>query len=186
MVLYGILENIFNKVGNNYLRDILSHAQADQIIVFFWMALTICQLTLGLPAYWAAPLKVLRILPFFIILALILIPMQNEFSSFLLSFIIAGIGCSAIFPLILAMLQLELRSCATQDPSSNAMLPYYESACGYMVASYLFGVGLVDLQVLIYPLPAHFSMDLNFYVGIALAALLLLCIIRLEKKSVTI
>lgn len=185
MILYGVLENIFNKVGDNYLQNIMSHARADQIIVVFWLALTVCQLTMGLPAYWAAPLKVLRILPFFIILALILIPLQNDFSSLLLSFIIAGIGCSAIFPLILAMLQLELRSCATKDATPNSMLPYYESACGYMVASYLFGVGLVDLQVYFFALPAQFSMDLNFYLGIALAVLLLLSIIRLEKKSPT-
>lgn len=183
MVLYGLLENTFNINGRDYLRTIFPHGIADKIIFSFWLTLTLGQIGIGIPSFWILPSKVVRVLPIFIILGLFLIPLQTDFSGYLLTFMIGGIGCSAVFPLLLAMLMLEMRHVNEEQVSHTEMAPYFEAGCGYMVASYMLGIGLVALQANFNSVLTHGALVFNFSVGIGFASLFLILILFLNRRK---
>jgi|GEM_PF-5953612 hypothetical protein len=182
MVFYGMIEYTFNIMGFRFLKDTISAQVAGSSVFFFWLALTLGQIALGVPAFWIRPANVLKILPLFILLALILIPFQTDPSSFLLVFIIGGIGCSAVFPLLISMIQLDLLYIDRQEHTTK-IIPYVEAACGYMVASYSFGIGLIALASDFIFSGASGLPLLIFNIGIGLAVALWLLVLYLDKTS---
>jgi MFS family permease len=182
MIFYGMLEYTFNIMGHFFLRETISVQAANQAVFCFWMALTLGQIAIGLPAFWVRPANVMKILPLFIVLALVLMPFQSDLSSFLLVFIIGGIGCSAVFPLLIAMIQIDL-SHTDHHEHNITMVPYIEAACGYMVASYSFGNGLIALESDFISKVSSVIPLFVFKVGIGLALALWLFVFYLDKTS---
>lgn len=182
MVFYGMIENTFTAFGHRYLEGFISIGVANSTLFFFWLALNLGQITIGIPAFWILPSKVLKILPLFIITALALIPFQTEASDFLMAFTIGGLGCSAIFPLLIAMIALDVKSLVQRD-AYESMIPYMEAGCGYMVASYTLGLGIIALQAELIDRFAPNVLVINFQVGIAYAVALIVLVYYLARTS---
>lgn len=183
MILYGMNESLFSVLGYHYLEETLSPEAAEQAVFFFWLALNLGQVGIGLPAFWILPSKVLKILPFFIITALILIPFQSLTSEFALAFTIGGLGCSAFFPLLIAMIILDIRALDINKSNHDSMISYLQVACGYMIASYIFGLGMIAFQMEIMDQFPNVNLIVNFKIGIALAAVMLGLVFYLARTS---
>jgi hypothetical protein len=78
-----------------------------------------------------------------IIGASIYFPLQQKIPGFILSLALAGFGCSAVFPILLSMMEKELLTFSRGGP----LLHYIETSLSVMLAGYFFGVGTVDLVV---------------------------------------
>lgn len=182
MIFYGMIETTFTAFGHRYLEDFVSIDAANSALFFFWLALNLGQIGIGVPAFWLLPSKVLKILPLFIITALVLIPFQTEASEFLMAFSIGGLGCSAVFPLLIAMIILDIKSLAQRD-AHESMIPYMEAGCGYMVASYTLGLGIIAFQAEFMDRFAPNVLLVNFKVGVVYAIALLFLIFYLARTS---
>jgi MFS family permease len=183
MVFYGMIESTFSVFGYRFLANTTSVNVADNAEFFFWLALNLGQIGIGIPAFWIRPSQVLKVLPLFIILALVLIPWQHLSAEFVLAFTIGGLGCSAVFPLLIAMIILDIRSLGVVKSSHESMIPYMEAACGYMVASYTLGLGIIALEM---ELMSQFEIEallVNFRVGIGFALAVLGLVFYLARTS---
>ena len=117
------------------------------------------------------------------ITALALIPFQAQASEFVLAFTIGGLGCSAFFPLLIAMIILDIRSLGVVKTSHDSMIPYMEAACGYMVASYTLGLGVIALEKEVMEQFAADVLLVNFKVGIVFAVAMLGLVFYLARTS---
>ncbi len=105
--------------------------------------MVISQFLLLIPLYFYKSIQVFMPLVLIVIGAAFLFPLQTTIPGFILSLSLAALGCSAIFPLLLSMMEKELLPLGDRA----ALLHYIEVGIAVMLAGYFLGVGTIDLWV---------------------------------------
>ena len=160
-LLYGVCETMNGNWAVPYLTKHFgaSAFMASLALAIFWSMVTVGRLLFAAVGKWFPERMVCRALPFVIAAAFIATACVPKTSSFfgLLSFALAGFGCSALLPLTISFGQKELATIAAS--AAGGLIAFYQ--IGYGIAA--FGVG---------PLQTWAGLDLNtIYGGTAAVAL---------------
>ena len=138
-LLYGICETMNGNWASLYLKDHFgaSTSQASLALTFFWATVTAGRILFTAIGKWVPEPVVCRILPFVVMAALIAsacVPKTNALLG-ILTFALAGLGCSALLPLTISFGQKELTTIAASV--AGGLIAFYQ--IGYGIAA--FGVG---------------------------------------------
>ena len=160
-LLYGVCETMNGNWAVPYLTKHFgaSAFMASLALAIFWSMVTAGRLLFASIETWFPEKRVCRVLPFIIAAAFIATALVPKTSSFcgILTFALAGLGCSALLPLTISFGQKELTVIASS--AAGGLIAFYQ--IGYGIAA--FGVG---------PLQAWAGLDLNIiYGGTAVVAL---------------
>jgi MFS family permease len=152
-LLYGVCETMNGNWASLYLKEHFhaSAAVASLALTFFWATVTAGRVLFFALEKWVPEPLVCRILPLVVMSALIasaLVPEQNSIAG-LLTFALAGLGCSALLPLTISFGQKELTTIAASV--AGGLIAFYQ--IGYGLAA--FGVG--PLQAAGLPLKTIFA-----------------------------
>ncbi|HEV3273214.1 MAG TPA: MFS transporter [Candidatus Methylacidiphilales bacterium] len=162
-LLYGICETMNGNWATVYMSAGLgaSTAAASMALTVFWGAVTGGRVLFAVIGKWCPPRWTYRALPLVVALAFVATasaPADEPFSA-ILAFGLAGLGCSALLPLVISFGQEELTTMTASV--AGGMIGFYQ--IGYGMAA--FGVG---------PLQAWGGLSLaGIYRGAALFALAL-------------
>lgn len=140
---YGMVESSYDLWGHMEVNAKLGPVVAGEVIPIYWLFLIIGQVLLLAPLYFYPAKRILYFLIALIIFASYQFPLQESRSGFLLWAAIAGAGCSAVFPILIAQMELEILPFAI----GNHRLPYLEKGISIMMGGYLAGIGVIDLWV---------------------------------------
>lgn len=143
IICYGLAENTFNLWGFAKLQQFFGTSIADETVSLFWLFLIIGQVTLLIPLHFFRESSVFYLLISLLMADLYFLSSQMHLQGFIASLIIGGFGCSVVFPLLLAMVQRELAVIARK----SHILPYVETSVSILIAGYLLGIGIIDLQL---------------------------------------
>lgn len=143
IILYGILETNFSMWGFEAVLQTFGESIALETIPFFFLFLIMGQLFLLLPLYFYSPNKIFYGLCLITIAALYFLFQQEKLFGFVLGFIFGGLGCSALFPILISMMEKELFSVAR----GRLILPYIETGVSVLIAGYLLGNAINDLRI---------------------------------------
>lgn len=146
VLCYGMIEDTFSEWGYLHLRQLFGETAADKTNSIFWLFEIIGQVLLIVPLFFIPVRRIFFFLIAFILAGLILFPLQTELKGFLLALMLGGIGCSAIFPLLLSMIEGELKTAAFIS-HKDFILPYIETGTSAMVGFYFTGIGIVEIWV---------------------------------------
>ncbi len=138
------------------MQTLLGAKSAEETSSLFWLFMVIAQLILLIPLYFYKSIQVLIPLVFIVIGAALAFPLQSAIPGFIGALAAAGLGCSAIFPLLLSMMEKELLS----FQKNGELLHYIEVGISVMLAGYFIGVGTVDLWVEVKNAPTAFYFHL--------------------------
>lgn len=146
IICYGICENTFNLFGEQYLLFYVSKSYAFKAASIFWLFLIIGQMIVLIATYFTTIKKIFLLLVVLIIISFILLPYQKSFirGSFVLA--LAGIGCSACFPIMLSSLEDELKNVFKSENYSK-LLPYLEISTALMITGYIVGTGFITISL---------------------------------------
>jgi MFS family permease len=162
-LLYGICETMSGNWATVYMSTDLgaSITAASMALTIFWITVTAGRVLFAVVEKWCPPRWTYRALPLLLALAFVAtaaVPKGQPILA-ILSFGLAGLGCSALLPLVISFGQEELTT--MQASVAGGMIGFYQM--GYGVAA--FGVG---------PLQAWGGLGLGeIYRGSALFALVL-------------
>jgi fucose permease len=162
-LLYGVCETMNGNWASLYLTTHFgaSTAMASLALAIFWGLVTAGRILFAMLEKWFAEELVCRTLPLVVAAAFIAsacVPKTHSFTA-VLTFALAGFGCSALLPLIISFGQKELTVMAASV--AGGLIAFYQ--IGYGIAA--FGVG---------PLQARAGLDLStIYGGTAAVALIL-------------
>jgi fucose permease len=168
-VLYALCEATFSNWAVIFLREAkgLSEQRAGLGLSVFWFALTVGRFAASVLARRIGAEKIYLALPLLMTLAFLLLPAVSGALPLLLCFSLAGLGCSAFFPLNVSL----------------AMRYFPEHAAttgGLMSAFVMLGIGFASYGIA--PLRAYFPLE-QIYAFSALYPLsALLIAIRLVRK----
>ncbi len=172
-LLYGVCETMNGNWASLYMTQQLhaSAAQASLALTVFWGMVTAGRIFFAAMEKWLAERTVCRALPLLVAAAFIATAWLGPSHKVLgiLTFALAGLGCSALLPLVISFGQAELKTIAASV--AGGLIAFYQ--IGYGIAA--FGVG---------PLQARAGLSLNAIYGgtsvvaIALAAFALLIVHR--------
>jgi len=160
-LLYGVCETMNGNWAVPYLTKHFgaSAFMASLALAIFWSMVTAGRILFAAIEKWFPDKMVFRVLPFVIAAAFIAtacVPKTSSFSG-ILTFALAGLGCSALLPLTISFGQKELTTIAAS--AAGGLIAFYQ--IGYGIAA--FGVG---------PLQTWGGLDLNIiYGGTAVVAL---------------
>ena len=160
-LLYGVCETMNGNWAMPYLTKHCgaSAFMASLALAIFWSMVTAGRILFAAIEKWFPEKMVCRVLPFVIAAAFIAtacVPKTSPFSG-ILTFALAGLGCSALLPLTISFGQKELTAIAAS--AAGGLIAFYQ--IGYGIAA--FGVG---------PLQTWAGLDLNIiYSGTAVVAL---------------
>lgn len=143
IIAYSMTETTFNLWGVVQMRDLLGLDLADETISLFWLFMIVGQILLLIPLYFYPAKRVFYILIAVVAAALFFFTKQDTLAGFIIAVSFGGFGCSAIFPILLSMMEGELQPFA----KGTRLLPYIEMATSIMMAGYFIGVGTIDLWV---------------------------------------
>lgn len=134
--LYGICETLFGNWATIYLNidKGISISQASIALATFWTILTVGRIFVAIISIKTPARYIVAVLPALIAIALVVISIVDSSSSSILAFGLAGLACSAYFPLLVGMAVCEYMSRATV-------------VSGAMVASYITGYGIAAFTV---------------------------------------
>lgn len=161
VLLYGVCETMNGNWASLYLTKHFgaSTAMASLGLTLFWSMVTVGRVLFAVSAKWLSERLVARLLPFLVSAAFMLsagVPTTSSLSG-ILTFALAGLGCSALLPLAISFGQRQLPSIAASV--AGGLIAFYQ--IGYGVAA--FGVG---------PLQTWAGLDLRaIYLGAAVVAL---------------
>ena len=167
IVCYGLTETTFNLWGFIQIDNVLGTLIANETIPIFWLFLIIGQILLLIPLYFFPAKRIFYLLILTVFAAGIYFSHQTHLAGFISGLALAGFGCSAVFPILLSMMEKEILSFA--EPSQ--LLPFIETVVSVMLAGYFFGVGIIDLWVQkwgahpVFALPTHFFLA-SLFIGI--------------------
>lgn len=167
IVAYGLTESTFSLWGYVNIKDLLGGQTANEIISFFWLFLIFGQIFLLLPLYFLPAKGVFSVLVLVVMGAGYFFAEQTTRFGLISGLAAAGFGCSAVFPLVLSMMEKEI---ATLTKGRTVLL-YIEMAISLMIAGYVLGVGISDLWVELFgqhpllPLSLHFQLA-ALYIGL--------------------
>jgi fucose permease len=160
VLLYGVCETVNGNWASFYLmKDFeASTTMASLALTIFWSMVTAGRVLFAGLEKWFPPWLVWRALPFVVAAAFITgasVPKSNSALG-ILTFALAGAGCSALLPLAISFGQKELT--AMTASVAGGLIAFYQ--IGYGIAA--FGVG---------PLQSSAGLDLsNIYGGTAMVA----------------
>ena len=162
-LLYGICETMNGNWASLYMTKHFgaSTAMASLALTIFWSTVTAGRILFAAIEKWLPEEIVCRILPLVVTAALIASACAPKTDPILgiLTFALAGLGCSALLPLTISFGQKELTAIAASV--AGGLIAFYQ--IGYGIAA--FGVG---------PLQSWAGLDLNIiYAGTAVVALAL-------------
>jgi MFS family permease len=160
-LLYGVCETMNGNWAVPYLTKHFGAGafMASLALAIFWSMVTVGRILFAAFEKWFPEKMVCRVLPFVIVAAFIATAFVPKTGSFfaLLTFALAGLGCSALLPLTISFGQKELATIAAS--AAGGLIAFYQ--IGYGIAA--FGVG---------PLQTWAGLDLNtIYGGTAVVAL---------------
>jgi fucose permease len=160
-LLYGVCETMNGNWAVPYLTKHCgaSAFMASLALAIFWSMVTAGRILFAAIEKWFPEKMVCRVLPFVIAAAFIATACVPKTSPFfgILTFALAGLGCSALLPLTISFGQKELTTIAAS--AAGGLIAFYQ--IGYGIAA--FGVG---------PLQTWAGLDLNIiYGGTAVVAL---------------
>lgn len=178
---YGLTESTFNLWGFIEIRDTLGTHFASEAIGFFWAFMIIGQIAILLPMNYISPIKIFYILLCLIIFASIYFANQKTLPHYIIGLAAGGFGCSGIFPILLTILEQEIRPFA----KGSYLLFYIEMVISMMIAGYFFGVGFMDLWIAIFGDTPLFSVPGHFYLAVGFISLTGLIAIFLKLTSLT-
>lgn len=167
IIAYGLTETTFSLWGYVQIKDLLGVAKADEAIPLFWLSLIIGQILLLLPLYFFSAKRIFYLLVLLIMGAGYYCSLQTGTLRLILGLVAAGFGCSAVFPILLSMMEKEILSFV----HGGRLLFYIEMIVSLMLAGYFFGVGTIDIWVQkfgehpTFPIPFHFLLA-AFYIAI--------------------
>jgi MFS family permease len=169
-LLYGICETMNGNWASILMSGALANttATASLALTLFWGAVTGGRLLFALIDRWMPERVVFKILPAVICIAFLLVPLiptGNPLAGLAL-FALAGLGCSAMLPLIISFGQERMPAIA---PSvAGLLIAFYQ--LGYGLAA--FGVGPLESMAEL-PLPHIFAATAVPAIGLAILAALL-------------
>jgi fucose permease len=177
-LLYGICETMNGNWASLYMTKHFgaSTAMASLALTIFWSMVTAGRILFAALEKWLPEEIVCRILPLVVVGALIAsacVPKSNPAFG-ILTFALAGFGCSALLPLIISFGQKELTAIAASV--AGGLIAFYQ--IGYGIAA--FGVG---------PLQTWAGLDLNIIFGgtaIVALALAVLSFVVTRKPCATV
>jgi len=144
-VLYGICETINGNWSQLDMKDLgASTTQASLALTAFWGMVTVGRILFAALQRVVPPRLTYHVLPFFLagVFGLIALLPDDDPGLGILSFGLAGLGCSALLPLTISFGQRELTAFAAA--AAGGVIAFYQ--LGYGIAA--FGVGpLVDSGV---------------------------------------
>ncbi len=164
IIAYGLTETTFSLWGYVQIKHLLGAARADEAIPLFWVSLIIGQILLLLPLYFFSAKRIFYLLVLIIMAAGYYCSLQTGTLRLILGLLAAGFGCSAVFPILLSMMEKEILPFA----HGGRLLFYIEMIVSLMLAGYFFGVGTIDIWVQkfgerpIFPIPFHFFLATLF------------------------
>jgi fucose permease len=161
--LYGICETMNGNWASIYMTKQLgaSATLASVALMMFWGAVTAGRILLTAVEKWVPERRSCEILPFVAAIAFFCIALLPPTGAALgiLTFALAGLGCSALLPLTIGFAEEELTAIAASV--AGGLIAFYQ--IGYGVAA--FGVG---------PLQSWAGLGLNtIYAGTAIVALVM-------------
>lgn len=142
IVFYGIVENTISLWGEIYLTNFFIHKEANTMMSLFWLFMIIGLVLVLPPLYYFKLKTVFSALCLIVFGSLWGLYLSTDPYTLTLFIILGGIGCSAIFPIIIATLSSQIVKDSKTVHAS--FLPYIEMGCSTTLAGYIFGVGLVD------------------------------------------
>jgi fucose permease len=160
-LLYGVCETMNGNWASVYIKNHFnaSTSLASLALAIFWGMITAGRILFAAIEKWFPEKLVCRMLPFVVAAAFIAsacVPKNNPILG-ILTFALAGLGCSALLPLTISFGQKELTTIAAS--AAGGLIAFYQ--IGYGIAA--FGVG---------PLQTWAGLDLNIiYGGTAVVAL---------------
>jgi MFS family permease len=160
-LLYGVCETMNGNWAVPYLTKHFgaSAFMASLALATFWSMVTTGRILFAVIEKWFPEKLVCRVLPFVVAAAFVATACVPKTSALLgiLTFALAGLGCSALLPLTISFGQKELTTIAAS--AAGGLIAFYQ--IGYGIAA--FGVG---------PLQTWAGLDLNIiYGGTAVVAL---------------
>jgi len=163
VLLYGVCETMNGNWASLYMTQTLgaSTTLASLALTVFWASVTAGRILFAAIGRWFPEGRTYRLLPFVIAVAFVIVAFIPKGDSVLgiLSFGLAGLGCSALLPLTISFGQKELTTIAASV--AGGLIAFYQ--IGYGIGA--FGVG---------PLQSWAGLDLNVIFGAtALVALLM-------------
>lgn len=167
IIAYGMTETTFSLWGFIQIQQFLGETVANDIVPFFWLFTVIGQILLLIPLYFLPPMRVFYVLIFVIMGACFYFPLQTKAGGFIVSYMMGGIGCSAIFPILLSLMEKEMIPYA----QGSRLLHYIEVGISVMLAGYFIGVGTIDLWVQRIGTPHEFPVSTHFHMAIFFIAL---------------
>ncbi|MCA9789262.1 MAG: MFS transporter [Cyanobacteria bacterium HKST-UBA05] len=103
--LYAMSEGTFSNWAVLYLSDNKHYPMpmATLALSLFWASLAATRLLVAILLNWVSARHLWQGLPLFIVLALLLIPLTQTVPTTLAGYVLAGVGCSAVFPLTMEL-----------------------------------------------------------------------------------
>lgn len=134
--LYGFCETIFANWAIIFLNKEkgVQIDQAGYALAAFWVMVSVGRLLISILSVWVSPSLIYRILPVLIAISLAAVTKVNSPTSGILLFALAGLSCSAFFPLTFSFAQ-------------KGFEPIAERVSGWVMASYMLGYGLAAYGV---------------------------------------
>jgi fucose permease len=129
--LYGFCETIFANWAIIFLNKEkgVQIEEAGYALAAFWVMVSVGRLLISILSVWVSPRWVYRILPILITVSLWAVTMATSPMAGILLFALAGLSCSAFFPLSFSFGQKGFESIA-------------ERVSGWLMASYMLGYGM--------------------------------------------
>lgn len=171
-LLYGIIETTFGNWGTIFLHQQkrLSMNSAALALSLFWATLTAGRLLTVFLSFKLSTRTLYRCLPPLILASLFILYLSPQEISLLVSFAVAGLGCSAMLPLTIGFAQEKFTSIAPL-------------ISGVMIGVYMFGFGLASQGIGFISKTWHLPFS-TFFISLSAPILLLgvLCFIATPKK----
>jgi len=135
-VIYAFAEGTFSSWAVIYVRESrgLSAMVATSALSAFWAALVLGRIAVSALLLRTSPLVPWSVLPLIIITAFLILPLVATPAGAILGFSLAGLGCSAFFPLTVA-------TASTRFPDGVAFVS------SMLTAALMLGVGLASFAV---------------------------------------
>jgi predicted MFS family arabinose efflux permease len=173
-LLYGVCETMNGNWASLYMKELgASATQASLALTVFWGMVTAGRVLLAAVEKWLPERAVCQVLPLLVAAGFVATAFLQPGDPLIgiLAFALAGLGCSALLPLVISFGQAELKTIAASV--AGGLIAFYQ--IGYGIAA--FGVG---------PLQTHGGLGLGaIYGGTAVVALALAAFALLVARPPT-
>ena len=172
VLFYGICETMFSNWAIVFLKKErgIAPEQAGYALAVYWMMVTVGRLVVAIISVWISPSLIYRILAIMITSALFVVSVTFSPITGIIFFGLAGLSCSAFFPLTFSFAQKRFESMA-------------ETVSGWLMAAYKVGYGLASYAVGKVIETEHFSLGNSYLACIVPAAGMIFLTMRLTKNK---